>query len=68
MEGLELDGYNTKLSLAFEYQGKQHFERVEYFQRNKGDFEAQLERDQLTRDRCCANDVTLIEVPLLVGI
>ena len=63
MEGLELDGCNLKLRLAFEYQGKQHFERVPHFQRAEGDFEAQLERDQLTRERCEDEWVVLLEVP-----
>jgi hypothetical protein len=67
LEGLELDGYCEGLSLAFEYQGKQHYERVAHFQRNEGDFEAQLERDRLTAQRCAENNVILLIIPYHIG-
>lgn len=60
MEGLELDGYNEELRLAFEYQGKQHYERVEHFQLTEDDFNAQLERDALTEERCLDEQVALL--------
>lgn len=66
MEGLELDGYNPDLPLAFEYQGRQHYERVPHFQRNEGDFEAQQDRDYHTRERCEENNVGFIDVPFTV--
>ena len=67
MEGLELDGYNEELRLAFKYQGKQHFERVEHFQRGADDFEAQLERDAMTVERCQDEFIALLIVPYTVG-
>lgn len=66
MDGLELDGYNEELCLAFEYQGKQHYERVEIFQPEEGDFEAQLERDRLTAEKCHEESVTLLVVPFTI--
>ena len=66
MEGLELDGYNEELRLAFEYQGKQHTERVEHFQRSEGDFEKQLERDALTEERCQDAFVTLLTISFTI--
>lgn len=63
MQGLELDGYNEKLRLAFEYQGIQHAARVAHFQRDESAFEAQQERDALTAARCEAAGVYLLEVP-----
>jgi hypothetical protein len=63
MGGLELDGYNGELRLAFEYQGIQH-ERYtpQFHRRGPEDFEAQRKRDDLTRERCIENFVVLIEV------
>lgn len=66
-EGLELDGYNAQLRLAFEYQGKQHYERVKHFQRGDDDFDAQLARDALTAERCIDEFVVLLIVPHTVG-
>ncbi len=67
MEGLELDGYNEKLRLAFEYQGKQHAEPVEHFQRDEGAFEAQQARDALKVERCDESSNALLVVPHTVG-
>lgn len=67
LQGLELDGYCENLFLAFEFQGKQHYERVEHFQRKEGDFEAQVERDRLTAERCENQGISLLVVPYSVG-
>jgi hypothetical protein len=66
MEGLELDGYNEELRLAFEYQGKQHYERVGHFQPNEKDFEDQLERDAQTSEQCQDEFVSLLIIPYTV--
>ncbi len=66
MEGLELDGYNEELRLAFEYQGKQHYERVGHFQPNENDFEDQLERDARTSEQCQDEFVALLIIPYTV--
>lgn len=63
MLGKELDGAEEELGLAFEYQGKQHGERVEFFQPNDGDHEAQLARDKAKEELCDSNWVTLLRVP-----
>ncbi len=63
MTKLELDGYNENLCLAFEYQGKQHAKRVEYFQRSEEAFELQLFRDETKRELCADNKITLLEIP-----
>ena len=58
---LELDGYNERLSLAFEYDGKFHYER-----HPKGDeksFEDQRDRDLVKNSLCKQNGVTLIRIP-----
>lgn len=64
---LELDGYNGDLGIAFEYNGKQHYERVEYFQKNNNQFLDQKYRDNLKRQLCMKNSVILVIVPYNVG-
>ena len=67
LEGLQLDGYCAKLSLAFEYQGEQHYDPENYF--HFGDissFEAQQERDARKVMLCKAEGVRLVLVPYFV--
>ena len=46
LEGLELDGYNESLNIAFEYNGIQHYEYNDHFHRGDPEnFEKQKERD-----------------------
>ena len=63
LEGLELDGYNEELNIAFEYDGKQHYHFVRYFHRTKKGFEDQIERDARKDILCGVNGVILIRVP-----
>lgn len=58
---LELDGYNKDLNIAFEYQGKQHYEKI-YFQDDK-QFKDLLERDLFKRNKCKEIGLLLIEIP-----
>jgi len=70
---LELDGYNDnvnwkgdKFKIAFEHQGRQHYEKIEYF---KGiSFEKRLLFDETKRKWCKENDIILIEVPELIKV
>lgn len=55
---MELDGYNKKLGVAFEYNGKQHYEKVYDI-----DLEKQQDRDQLKQDLCIKNRVKLFVIP-----
>ena len=62
--GLQLDGYCSELSLAFEYQGEQHYDPDNYF--HFGDlssFQSQLERDGRKRQLCGKAGVRLVLVP-----
>ena len=64
LQGLQLDGYCGELSLAFEYQGEQHYHPENYF--HFGDissFEAQQERDIRKQELCQAAGVRLVLVP-----
>lgn len=57
---LELDGYNEEKKLAFEYQGKQHYEPCFF---NRKDPTNNKKRDEFKRIMCEKNGVKLIVVP-----
>jgi hypothetical protein len=63
---LELDGYNEELGIAFEHNGRQHYEYPNTFHKTKQDFYDQHYRDQYKRKACDDNDVYLIVIPFHV--
>ncbi len=65
LQKLELDGYCEKLQCAFEYSGKQHYEYIKFFHKEKdlNNFEKQQERDVRKADICKEKGVKLIVVP-----
>lgn len=63
---LELDCYNSHLALAVEYQGEQHYKYIPHFHASRDAFLNQKYRDQIKRDLCIKNNITLIEVPYTV--
>lgn len=65
---LELDCYNDEIGLAVEYSGKQHYEYIPFFHKNKEAFYNQKYRDELKRRMCKDNNIILIEVPYTVKI
>jgi len=65
---IELDGFNKRLSLAFEHHGEQHYRRLPYFQRTPDAFRRQLKIDELRRNECQRQGVTLIEIPYTVPV
>lgn len=65
---LELDCYNENLGIAVEYSGKQHYEYIPFFHKNKEAFYNQKYRDDMKRRICKDNGITLIEVPYTVKI
>jgi hypothetical protein len=58
---MELDGYNEELRIAFEYQGEQHYNPI-FMGENKKLKEIQS-RDELKRQLCEINNITLITIP-----
>lgn len=56
-----LDIYISGLNLAFEYQGKQHFEPVDFFG-GKEAFRQLKIRDRMKKTKCAKNGVKLVEV------
>jgi hypothetical protein len=57
---LHLDVFMPSIKLAFEYQGKQHFEPIEFFG-GKDAFKYTQERDRRKKLKCSSNGITLIE-------
>lgn len=64
---LRLDGYSAEIGLAFEYHGKQHYEYVEFFHRNRRNLKRQQENDESKRTLCYQNNILLLEIPYWVG-
>lgn len=58
-----IDFYLPEYNTFIEYNGKQHYEYVPYFHKNKGDFERQQLRDHIVRSYCEERGVKLIEIP-----
>ena len=63
---LELDCYDEGMKLAVEYNGRQHYDYVPYFHKNKEAFYNQKYRDELKRRMCRDVGITLIEIPYTV--
>lgn len=67
---LELDGYNEKLGIAFEYNGPQHYNLDFYMNVYKLSREVALKRlqrqqqnDQIKKELCKKHDIDLIVIP-----
>lgn len=63
LNGLELDGYNESLNVAFEYNGLQHYKFVKHFHRTQERFIKQKERDERKRRICSKMKVLLLDIP-----
>lgn len=63
---LELDGYNSELEIAIEYNGKQHYEYCDHFHRNPAKFQRRLRYDKIKRNVCKKRGIYLIVVPYTV--
>jgi hypothetical protein len=65
---LELDFFCEELKLAFEYNGQQHYEFMEFFHKTEENFEKQLEHDELKLKLCTKENVKLIIVPYTITL
>ena len=66
LNGLELDGYCEELGVAFEYNGRQHYEEVKAWHRSEDALENQKTRDARKIRLCEDNWVILIVIPYTV--
>ena len=62
LNGLELDGYNKELSLAFEYNGIQHYKYIEFFNKKKS-LDDIMKNDSIKKEICTNNNINLIVIP-----
>lgn len=65
---LEIDCFCSELKLGLEYNGRQHYEFIPYFHKNKETFYNQQYRDYMKRNMCSQNGINLIEVPYNIKI
>lgn len=66
LNGLELDGYNETLKLAFEYNGQQHYKFSKLYYKTEDDLKAQQTRDKQKNELCIKKKIKLITVPYTV--
>ena len=59
---MHLDGYCKELGIAFEYQGRQHYEFIKFIHKTPEKFMERERLDALTREQCAQNGVVLIEI------
>ncbi|MEB2492862.1 hypothetical protein SOP93_16985 [Peribacillus frigoritolerans] len=66
-DNYELDGYNEELKIAFEFQGKQHYEHIDFFySRMNQSVEERIKVDQIKVDRCKDLRIDLLVIPYTV--
>lgn len=60
---MQLDGYNEELGIAFEYNGRQHYEYPNHWHKSRIEFKRQQYRDSIKREQCERLGIKLIEIP-----
>lgn len=66
LDGLELDGYNKGLKLAFEFQGPQHTRFDKKYDKEYAAYYERILNDEKKRRRCLQNGVYLMNVDYIV--
>jgi hypothetical protein len=62
LNGLQLDVYIPDLYIGFEYNGKQHYEYLEFFHKSKQDFIDAQKRDRKKAHLCRDNKIDLVVI------
>lgn len=66
LNGYELDGYNSDLRLAFEYDGEIHFKFIKYIHKIEENLIKIQEKDKLKDKICTKKGIILIRVPYTI--
>lgn len=67
INSLPFDFYLPNYNICIEFQGKQHYEPIDYFGGQKV-FEAQLFRDKIKEEYCKKNNILLFAIPYFADI
>ncbi len=62
LDGLQLDIYIPELKLAFEYDGQQHYEHIDFFHNSEDEFIKQQTRDKWKNTLCAKHNITLTRI------
>jgi len=60
---LQFDFYLPELNVCIEYDGKQHYEFIEYFHKTQDRFKSQQKRDEIKTEYCKERNIKLIRIP-----
>ena len=64
---LRFDFYLSDYNICIEYNGRQHYEPVDYFG-GQEEFEGIVNRDKIKKDYCKKNNILLIDIPYFADI
>ena len=65
---LSFDIFIPKINTYIEYDGKQHFSKIEYWDKNDREFMDRQIRDKIKDDFCLNNNIKLIRISYLENI
>ena len=60
---LELDGFNRKMAVAFEHQGRHHYQYRSRFHKDDADFRHRIKLDRRKSRLCDQHGVRLVKIP-----
>jgi hypothetical protein len=60
---LSFDFYVPSLNMLIEYNGIQHYEKIDFYHQGKYNFEYQQKRDKIKKEYCICNKINLLEIP-----
>lgn len=60
-----MDGYCQSLSLAFEYDGEQHYRLISRYRMTQENLDANIRRDRRKNAKCAEHGVILVRIPAI---